>query len=101
MVSGAPELSPEDLDVLMGIALREEETDESWPGYDLERAASEGWGWKAGRLAEQRAVGAEGASLQNQQQFDHAIAMRDHYLSRAGSSGGIRQGRFRRTDVIR
>lgn len=101
-VKGAPALAPTDIDMLMEIALVEEETDESLPGYDIDAGAAEGWSWRAGELAEQRKVGAEGATAENQQRFEHAMKMVDHYHTRSNSGSRVPTStKFRRTDVIR
>lgn len=100
MVSGLPALPVQDIDLLMTQARLEEPDDEELlPGFDLSAAAAEGWRWRAGRLADQRQVGAEGAQVANQQRFEHALQMVSLYASGAGSSG-VTQTTFRRTDVI-
>lgn len=99
MVSGAPELPVQDIDLLFEQARVAEPDDvETLPGFDLIAAAAEGWRWRAGRLAEQRQVGAEGASVANQQKFEHALQMVDLYTTGAGL--GVTQTTFRRSDVL-
>lgn len=101
-LKGTPALTPDDVDMLMVVALVEDETDESLPGYDIDAAAAEGWSWRAGELAEQRKVGAEGATVENQQRFDQAMKMVDHYRARSVAGSRVpTSARFRRTDVIR
>jgi hypothetical protein len=98
-VSGTPALADDDLTILEGIArAAEPDADNDLPGWDLDLAAAQGWQWRAGRLADQRKVGAEGATAENQQRYEHAMEMARHYAS-AGYS--VSQSKFRRTDVIR
>ncbi len=98
-VRGTPALAVADVDLLMVIARVEEPTlEQPLPGYDLDAAAAQGWSWRAGILAEQRSVGAEGAKAENQQRFEHALRMVEHYR---GSGGTVTSTKFRRTDVIR
>jgi hypothetical protein len=101
-----PALTSTDIDMLMEIALVEEAAppDAPLPGYDLDAAAAEGWSWRAGELAEQRKVGAEGVSAENQQRFEHALKMVEHYRTRRSPGSGSAvptSTKFRRTDVIR
>jgi hypothetical protein len=97
---GTPALTVEDVDLLLSVGLVEEPDppDEPNAGYDVGKAAAVGWEWRAGMLAEQRKIGAEGSSLENQQKFEHAMEMVRYY--RAGGMT-VTSGKFRRTDVIR
>ncbi len=98
-VKGTPALVVADVDILMVIARVEEPTlEQPLPGYDIEKAAAVGWEWRAGQLAEQRSVGAEGAKAENQQKFAHAMEMVRYYRV---SGAVLSTGKFRRTDVIR
>lgn len=77
----APELSQEDIDMLLLLAQRadnagREITDADWvPSWHLEWAAAEAWGWKAACLAGNYNMTAQGTTLSRSQAFDHAEKM--------------------------
>lgn len=103
MTAGAPTLPPEDIAILTELARQTEYTADAEPvaDFDLNLGAAEGWSWKAALLAEQRALGAEGANLQNQQLFEHALTMEDMYRRRSVGASTITSSKFTRTDVLR
>lgn len=58
-------------------------TDPTWePVWDLDRAAAEGWRWKAGAVAGDFTFSADGGSFSKGEVLAHCEAMADHYAAR-------------------
>jgi hypothetical protein len=75
--------------------------DSGWTAtWNLHRAASRGWKWKAGKLASQYQVSGGGQSLSRQQWWEHCIAMSDQYKSGNIGSIEVAPGGYWYTDVI-
>lgn len=86
-----PLLSEADLDDLL-LLFRRPDTNGNAPGadgwtptYDLNRAAAEGWRWKAARASELVSVDLDGERLSSNQIFEHCQAMAQMY-SRKGTA---------------
>ena len=80
-----PTLSAADLTRLLAMAARPDEydlapTDDGWtPTYDLSYAATEGWRWKAGRVAERVGFNLDGGTVHRQHLFTHCMEMSKFY----------------------
>lgn len=55
------------------------------PTYDLERAAAEGWRWKAGKAASRYNFASDNAQFDRGQVYTHCEAMANIYAKKAGS----------------
>ena len=87
--------------MLEGIARQTDDPyDDGTYDYDLNAGAAEGWMWRAGQLANQRRISAEGSTLENQQRWQQAVEMEGMYRSRSAAASRVTTGRIRRTDVI-
>lgn len=83
--SDDPALSNDEIDLLIEkVSLVDSygyaPTHELWTGtYDLNRAASLGWKWKAAKVAGRFNFSDAGASYSRSQMYDHCIAMSKEY----------------------
>lgn len=83
-----PSLSADALhDLLDGAAIRDADgllpTDTGWTTtWDLDRAAADGWRWKAGQVAGDFTFSADGGSFSKGEVLAHCEAMADHYAAR-------------------
>ena len=81
----APVLSADELAALLSSVATADSagrvpTDTDWvPTYDLNRAACEGWRWKAGKLAGAYDFQADGASYNRSQMLAHCEKMAAQY----------------------
>lgn len=72
-----PELTEAEVDDLMAMA----ESDGAYSGADLNRAASTGWTWKAGKVTPDFTVSLEGGvKFSREQVYAHCLKMADDYL---------------------
>lgn len=84
-----PQLSGTELDQLIGLAQRPDchgrtPDDPDWePTWALGSAASEGWRWKAGRVADRVDFSADGTRVSRSQLAAHCLRMSDVYQGRA------------------
>ncbi len=63
-------------------------TDAAWvPTYDLNKAAAEGWRWKAGKVAAKFRVQGGGQALARDQVHRHCMRMIEVYENKAEVSG--------------
>ena len=91
----APELA--DLLALAKVADAEDRapSDDDWePAFDLDRAAAEGWRWKAGKVAPRFGATVDGMDLQRQQIYANCLEQAEQYAKRiAGDVGVMRSPR--------
>lgn len=90
-----PVLSDPDLEILVDLA-RRQDSEGRWPAdtgyngedatYDLNAAAAEGWGWKAGRVAGDFTFSADGASYSKADVLAHCQEREAFYRSRVRGS---------------
>lgn len=89
--STEPTLSTDEVQLLLdSVKLVDSEnrlpTDAAWEGnYDLNRAASQGWEWKAGKVASWYAFSDSGSSFNRQQVYDHCMAIAKRYANKVVS----------------
>lgn len=58
--------------------------DTGWvPTYDVDRAAAEGWRWKAGRVSDRTDIADEAAQIKRSQLYEHCMAMAASFDRRA------------------
>jgi hypothetical protein len=80
-----PELSSEDIDLLLSLARRPDEdgkvcTEEGWvETFDLDAAAAEGWRIKAGRASSRFSFAEDGQHFDRAQVFAHCVAQAEQY----------------------
>lgn len=90
-----PTLSDGELETLLDMArLADSEgnapADAEWtPTFDLNRAAAEGWRWKAAALATEFDFEADGAVFNRQQQIDNCLKMAAQYGRKIMGSIGV------------
>ncbi len=98
--SAAPTLTTAEVDDLMGQAVSlDADGFAVYTGLDLNRAASTGWTWKAGKVSPQTTVDvADVVKVNREQVFQHCIKMAADYLlgiaSVLGAPQGARRGRI-------
>lgn len=99
-----PALSDAQVEALVDLA-RRQDTSGRWPSdtawdaanatYDLNRAAAEGWGWKAGLVAGDFTFSADGASYSKADVLAHCAEREAYYAGRVRGSmdtGAYRYG---------
>jgi hypothetical protein len=68
-------------------------TDNGWtPTFDLDRAAAEGWRWKAGKTSPDYSATLDGAQLARNQRYEHCMKMADTYDGRTNASISVPRG---------
>jgi hypothetical protein len=86
-----PVLSPDDLIALLdlhkvpdasGLLVNDAGYTETWDADSLNRAAAEGWRWKAGRVAGEFDFSADGGSFNKGEIMAKCLEMEAHYLAR-------------------
>lgn len=93
--STAPLLSDDQINALLAMAATADAaglapTEDDWvPTYDLNRAAAEGWRWKAAALATEFDFEADGAVFNRQQQIDNCLKMAAQYGRKIMGSIGV------------
>jgi hypothetical protein len=87
-----PKLAPADLEMLLASAARADadgrlpSAPEWIPTYDLNRAAAEGWRWKAAKASELVSVDLDGERLSSNQIFEHCERMARMYSRKGRAS---------------
>lgn len=87
-----PVLSGDELDDLLAMcrladAAGRAPADPDWaPTWDLNRAAAEGWRWKAGKAAARFDADTDGTRLSRSQITEHCLAMAAQYARRVVTS---------------
>jgi hypothetical protein len=100
----APVLSPDEIELLLTMHRLADAAGvapgaEGWvPTWDLNRAALEGWRWKAGKAAGSFDFQADGASYNRSQILEHCERMIAQYRRRANSSPPLFTERTEVTD---
>jgi hypothetical protein len=93
--SAAPALSDTEIAALLSLASLADSgglapADASWiPTYDFNRAAAEGWRWKAAKAAAGYGFTADGATYQREQIMDHCNKMIAQYQRKIASSAFV------------
>lgn len=83
-LGGTPELSEGQIADLMQLASDDDGGTVVYPASGLQRAASLGWQWKAGLVADKYDLGGgQGKTLDESQWFDHCMRMAGAYASGA------------------
>lgn len=78
----APRMSDEDLNRLIDYAQRGDGT------YNLQKAAAEGWRWKAGRVSGGFSFSADGVAVDKTMLVKHMLAMAEAFDAQAKRGGG-------------
>ena len=100
--NNAPELTEAEVDDLMDLAASENDAEETvYTGTDLNRAASLGWQWKAGKVAGYFTTALpEGMKFNREQVYEHCMTMAANYATGALSVIGTSLPGRRQSGIV-